>query len=137
MKLDMDLFRDILLFLETQNYYIENNSEICAAPVPISLINENFSQNSKAEIYYVLNNLEQAGFINVSKSYADGVPYHYFVNFITFSGHEFLSSIKDNNRWKGIKKALPLVRNYSIDAISAITKGMTAAAIDAYIRKNF
>lgn len=58
------------------------------------------------------------------------------VKYLTFAGHEFLASVRDDSRWKRLKKALPSIRNYSLDAIKALSEGMTSAAINAYLLKN-
>lgn len=54
---------------------------------------------------------------------------------LSVSGHDLLSKIRDENRWSGVKKALPTIRNYSLDAINALSQGMTSAAISAYLEK--
>ena len=55
---------------------------------------------------------------------------------LTVAGHDLIAKIRDNGRWSGIKKALPAIRNYSLDAINALSQGMTSAAITAYLSKN-
>lgn len=137
MKLDMDLFRNILLFLEDQPYYQEDSQEnIEPIPVTIEKIYENFPKQNKEDIYYTLKNLEQAQFINASSRFSGDVLYTYDINYITFLGHEFIAAIKNDNRWSGIKKALPVIKNFSLEAIQALSQGMTSAAINAYFQTN-
>lgn len=52
---------------------------------------------------------------------------------VTYKSHEFLSKVRDDNRWRGIKKALSSVRDYSIDAINAVANGFASAAISSYL----
>ncbi|MBC3938549.1 hypothetical protein D4A47_06415 [Anaerotruncus massiliensis (ex Liu et al. 2021)] len=53
---------------------------------------------------------------------------------MTLSGHEFLESIRDDDRWKRIKSGLSAIRNFSLSAISSIAEGVTSAAITAYLK---
>ena len=133
MKLHIDLFRGILLYLEEQNYYItRDDGDVEGEPVWFGNIVQAFPSYSPAEIYYALKNLEQAGLINLTSCRADNAVSRCYVNFITFQGHEFLSSIKNEERWSGIKKIIPSVRDFSLEAVKAIAEGMTACAISAY-----
>lgn len=132
MKLNNDCIRDTMLYLENCNYYVVNNDNDVE---PKSILLENIYQNlniySKSEIYYTLINLEQAGFINLNKTRSNNAL-NCSVNFITFSGHEFLNSIKDANNWSKIQSCLNSFRNYSLAAIQAVAEGITAAAIQKY-----
>ena len=67
MKLHIDLFRRILLYLEDQNYYItRDDGDVEGEPVWFGNIVQAFPSYSPAEIYYALKNLEQAGLINLN-----------------------------------------------------------------------
>lgn len=137
MKLDMDLFRDILLFLEDKKYYIENtDGKILNVPVNIEDIYQQFPNYPKANIFYTLKNMNEAGYINATIVHLDDSLYVCVVNYITFNGHNFLNSVKSEERWSGIKKALPHIRDFSLEAIKSISQGMTTAAINAYLQKN-
>lgn len=137
MVLDNDLLRNVLLFLEERDYYIENSDgDVETNPVWFEQMAEHFSYCGRARLFYTLKNLEQAGYISLSTHFASNVVDGCCINYITFHGHEFLASIKDKDRWKGIKKALPAIKNYSIEAINAVAQGMTAAAISSYCQTN-
>ena len=137
MKLNTDLFRNVLLFLEAQSYYVSNcDGEIESMPVWFGKISEHFPNNDQAEVFYALKNLEQAGYINLTSCAADNADSRCYVNCITFRGHEFIASVRNDDRWSGIKKALPAIRDYSIQAINAVAQGMTSAAITAYLQRN-
>lgn len=137
MTLNADLFREILLFLEGEEYLVQNDEgTIESDPVWFGKIAEHFPEEKRVDLFYTLKNLEQAGYVNLSLPNWDGASQDCYVNFITFQGHEFLSSVKNEERWHGIKKALPAIRNYSLDAINAISQGLTSAAISAYLQKN-
>lgn len=86
-------------------------------------------------IFYTLYNLEQAGYIKAQISWSNGTVYRCVVNYMTYTGHEFLNGIRDPKHWAVIKSGINAVRNYSLDAINAIAGGITSAAISAYIEK--
>lgn len=135
MILDMNTFRDILLFLESEEYYIcDKHDNVSKVPVCLDVVCRQFPNLNRQEVFYALSNLSQAGFIEMSIQESDCLIC--MVEYITFSGHEFISSVKNDLRWDGIKKALPAIKNYSLEAISAISQGMTSAAISSYLSKN-
>ena len=111
MRLNNDCLRDILLYLESCDYYILNeNNDVESNGVWFEKICKENAQYSKPEIYYSLSNLEQAGFINMSKSsFSNSLDC--CVNFITFQGHEFLNQIKDDKNWSRIQHGLNALRN--------------------------
>lgn len=134
MKLDMDLLRQIMLFLETQDYFIENpDGSIENEPVWFETLCEHFSDTGKQQIFYSLQNLHQAEYIILQASWADDTMQNCCVSTITFKGHEFIASVCDDKNWKRIKKGLLAVRNYSLSAINAIAEGVTSAAISAFL----
>lgn len=87
----------------------------------------------REDVFYALFCLEQAGYIDSSIQHANNVIGEREINYMTFSGHEFLESIRDDMRWSVVKKGLSAVRNYSLSAISSIAEGVTSAAISSYL----
>lgn len=135
MKLDMNCVRDILLFLESVPYFITDESgDVEACGCWFNSICENLPDYPKETLYYSLSKLEEGGYIDMSTLWAGDCLNECCVNFITLSGHEFLESIRDNDRWKKIKSGMAVVRNYSLSAISAIAEGVTSAAISSYLK---
>lgn len=133
MKLNNEYIRDILLYLEKCDYYVVNNdNDVITNPIWFETICNHFDTYKKHELYYALSNLEQAGYINLSKS-SSGNTITCAVNFITFEGHEFLNSIKDEHNWSKIQSGLNVLRNYSLAAIQSVATGVTDAAIQSYL----
>lgn len=133
MKLNNEYIRDILLFLEDCDYYtVNNDNDVVPNPVWFNTICIHFNKHPKHELYYALSNLAQAGFISLSQTHS-GNAINCAVNFITFEGHEFLNSIRDDHNWGKIKYGLNALRNYSLAAIQSIAAGVTDAAIQSYI----
>ena len=137
MKLNHDCMRDCLLYLESvNNIHISidmDELDISLAPIFIETMFDDMTSWTNHDILYALFNLEQGVFINASKQDSDNGNNIFCVNYITLQGHELLDSIRDDDRWKGIKKGLDAIRNYSLSAINAIADGMMTGAISAYL----
>ena len=135
MKLNHDCIRDVLLYLEDQDYYVASAVHIVDYnPVDIRQIAEALSSYSLQDIYYTLSNLAQAGYIDaIADGPHCGVSY-YQVKQITFKGHEFLAHIKDAERWSAVKKVLGAVKDYSLATVGAIAQGATSALVETYIK---
>lgn len=135
MKLDMNCVREILLFLELEPYFVTNEfGDIEASGCWLHSICEHLPDYSTENIYYSLSKLEEGKYIDMSTQWAGNCLNECCVNFITLSGHEFLESIRDNERWAKIKSGLSAVRNYSLSAISSIAEGVTSAAIGSFLK---
>lgn len=85
MKRDMDLVRAILLRVE------EMGDPGMDIPALFPLIENHSSQ----EIYYHIQLLQQAGFLNAD--------FPLQITGITWTGHEFIEAAKDNGRWEKAK----------------------------------
>lgn len=118
-------------FSSTADDLIESN------PLQIEDLYDTLPKFTHEDIFYSLFNLEQAGYIDLDILWASGgIATSCSVNYMTFSGHEFLEKIRDSKHWSVIKKGLSAVRNYSLDTISSIASGVTSAAIAAYLENN-
>lgn len=136
MRLNQDCVRSVLLYLE-EALCIESGDadEPELLPLPFCSISAALCNFASEDVFYTLFNLEQAGFLHGSfldPSLTAGTRYVFYV---TYSGHQFLDSIRDEKRWRWLKSALNGVRDYSLDAVSALAKGVTAAAISEILSK--
>jgi Hypothetical protein (DUF2513). len=133
MKLNHDCIRSVLLYLESESKVeVGDNGRIRWSEVPIQEFYKALPEYSKEDIYYSLFNIDEAGYINSSCNHAGGSVTMYCVNRITFQGHEFLETIRDDKRWNKVKSILSSVKDYSLSAISAIAEGITTAAIHSH-----
>lgn len=136
MKLDHECVRDVLLAIEKlQVFFVNDAKEIEKNSLVPNDLYQELPQYTKEDIFYSAYNLDQAGFISMSIRWIDSAAVYWVINYMTYTGHEFLNSIRDESRWNGIKKALPAIRNYSLEAISAVASGMTSAAISAFLSR--
>ena len=137
MKLNSDCIRDVLLALEKSlTYRTDEEGRLEKSTVSLHELDCILIRYTKEEIFYTLSNLEQAGYIQMTVNWAGNSIYRCFVSCITFQGHEFLEKIRSDQSWNKVKAGAAAIRNYSLDAISAIANGVTSAAITAYFEKS-
>lgn len=113
MKRDMDLVRALLLFLEER----EEASAVEAARIAIPGATER-------EVQYHLNLMFQAGLINgepVRSTSSDRLIY--VIPFdLTWSGHEFLETVRDPEVWRQAKSAAAKAGTAGIDFIWGLAR---------------
>lgn len=135
MKLDADCVRDVLISIEVlQHVFVNDDGYVEKEALWAENLYDALPEYDRAVVFYALYNLDQAGYISLSVKWINGCVDECAINHITYAGHELTAKIRDKERWHGIKKALPVIRNYSIDAIGAVSEGMTSAAITALIQ---
>lgn len=135
MELKLDCIRSVMLEIEKkQKYYLDDLDNVTKDCLSLTSLCESLPKFSKEDIYYSLFNLDQAGYINLSTQWAGGSIYMCHVNYMTYSGHEFLNEIRDSKRWEIVKKGLSAAKNFSLDMVTALSKGMTKAFIEEYVR---
>ena len=101
-----------------------------------SLSHEELEQvlpNYKTEdIIYTVVKLKEAGFLDVKVTRASGnILVDVRINDITFTGHEFLNDIRDDNNWKKVKEIAKSVGAFSINMIAQIAVGVIQTNISA------
>ena len=137
MKLNADCIRYVLIELEKSlTYRTDEEGRLEKNTVSLHDLDCILIRYTKEDIFYTLSNLNQAGYINMTVKGAGNSIYLCFVNCITFQGHEFLEKIRSDQSWSKVKAGAEAIRNYSLDAISAIANGVASAAITAYFEKS-
>jgi len=101
MKRDMDLVRDILLRVEGGQRSFEVLSHDTAKMLHAT-VNEPLSQEQADKLERHLELLEQAGLIEIEFKSMGG---EFYVKGLTWSGYDFLGSIKDKEVWEQTKAA--------------------------------
>ncbi|MGF1645072.1 MAG: DUF2513 domain-containing protein [Thiotrichales bacterium] len=122
MKRDWDIVREILTRMEE-----------CSTPGD-TLSLSSFGAERAAEISYHAELLLEAGLVDgqMSKTISRG-PHDFFLRRVTWSGHEFLDSIRSDSVWertkrvfasKGIEMTVDLVKSVATEVASAALKGV-------------
>ena len=138
MKLNPDCVRDVLLSVEKLHQVVrDEDGTVKEAPTNLASVCSDLPKYDKEDVYYTLKILSNGGLIEMdAKKASAGNVYFCRINGLTFRGHEFIQQIRDDNCWAKVKKGLDAVRNYSLDAMSAVAKGITSASIEAFVAAN-
>lgn len=139
MKLNPDCIRDLMLFFEEKTYVMIKNDGrsdfanfhvLCPALVQkLSPINK----YSIEEVLYHTIQLSESGYIVTDFTFDPKREDAYFqlarIYYVTPKGHEFIASIKEDQRWEKTLKILKPLGVVSLSIIEAIASGITSAAI--------
>ena len=125
MVLNPDCVRDVLLAVESADL---------GEHISPRTLHDSLSQYSEGEIEYTCLLLSDGGFMNITTVQLPGQEILSVKSIarLTYQGHEFISKLRDPERWPKLQKAVTIIRDYSLSAISAIAEGATSAAINAY-----
>jgi len=112
MNRDMDLARELLLFIESQPK--------CDGSHWVQFEPEHFAVLGKSagEIRYHLSLLIEAGFIR-GQHFGSGLP---LVSKLTWQGHEFLDNIRDQDIWTKVKKRIEGLPSVALSVVVEIAK---------------
>ena len=109
MKLNKELIREILL-------------EVEATEDPLSLKTLNLPDHTDEEISYHICLLAEAGFL-MAHDLTTLNGYNWCATRLTYEGHEFLDTIRDNKIWRKTKEIAKTAGISSINALFEIGKG--------------
>ena len=126
MKLDLDCVREVLLEVEKLPFDDELRIEELYKALP---------KYDQDVVHYNVLKMIETDLLDGTCIERDDwrLPHVFFIYDITFTWHQLLAKVRDENRWGTVKKGLAAVRDYSLSAIGAIAEGVTSAAINAYI----
>ena len=116
MKLITDCVRDTLLFLE-QNLDGKH-------PISVQTISDSLTKYSYEDIHYTCLKLDEASLIKTTK-WIIGIR---IIEDITYDGHQFLNTIRNNNTWNKIKSFLSKTTVITIPIMQEIA---TKIALDS------
>lgn len=108
MKLNQDCVRDVMLYIEDKAVFGDflYLDEFLSA--------DELSKYDENTIKYTLAKLDETDYLNSSIQWTNGDIYTFNTGMITWNGHKFLDTIRDNQVWSKTK---------------SITKGFTSVSI--------
>lgn len=138
MKLNYDCVRDVMLAIESMDYVVEDEDgyisyEEIEFNDLVNRINGRKERYSRVEIFYTLQNLKQAGYLDVSDQWADGHAECFSINYITYSGHRFIDTIRDNKVWSHTKGILSTFASVSVTMVENIASQVITNLVNQYI----
>lgn len=131
MKINLDCLRAVMLEIEkSASIFVNDRYESGFISLSFPAISAALPKYTKEEIVYSLILLDDADFIVLMQGNANNRIVEISVLRMTYQGHEFLNKIQDEKHWGIVKGILASVRDYSLDAITAVSTGVSAAAIE-------
>ncbi len=115
MKMDVDLFRGILLRAE----------EKCMGNIPVKFSQADFPEYAHEQIIEHVHLLHEAGYVEKTNR---ATRFDCYIMRVTFKGHEFISNIRDENLWGQTKQAARKAGSMSLDVIKSIAVNVAVAA---------
>lgn len=116
MKLRPECMRDILLYLEE---HLTITSELEISEIDIFELMESLDYPS-GEIANTLLALDEAGFIDSDCCYASNCIDDLIISRITYSGYQFLETIRPETVWHKIQSALTTIGSASLPIIQEL-----------------
>ena len=127
MKLNPDCIRDVLLYLEENLKVIENHK---FTEISLTQLQDALQQYAKEDIFYSVYNLHQIHFIEGKISDVSNMKMFYCeINNITWSGHQFLNTIRPTTVWEATKTGASKLGIMSMHALSTIAMKVSEAVI--------
>lgn len=112
MKRDMDLIRELLLEIEENQTASDFSYEINA--------NLNFDANT---VYQHLKLLRDGGMIDGEDSLSQDRSSKIIVLGITWSGHDFIDSVRDPEIWRRTKEGALAAGGFTVELLTELAKG--------------
>lgn len=129
MELNNDCVRDVLLSCEELLKMDEEGYMNSLSHEELEQVLPNYKTE---DIIYTVVKLKEAGFLDVKVTRASGnILVDVRINDITFTGHEFLNDIRDDDNWKKVKDIAKSVGAFSINMIAQIAVGVIQTNISA------
>ena len=126
MKLNHDCVRDILLAVEAAPFKEIDMPQLQSA----------LPQYSEDDLTYTCLKLDEAGFL-IAVFYqfmGDLHPRLQRIKSMTFNGHEFLDTIRDDTNWGKVKNTAKAAGVFSVKALVQIAQGIAQAAITSALQ---
>ncbi len=123
MKLNHDCVRDLLLYIE-ENLRYDDELEINKLQL---------KTYSLEELLYTTEKLVQADYLTYYPIEVDDNYSILLVDSITYKGHQFIDTVRDNQVWDKTKKVLAFLKSVSIE----ITSETASKVINHLIDRNF
>ena len=129
MKLNPDCVRDVLLAVESSSF---------GERMTLDGLNAKLPQYSTEDLWYTCLKLEEGGYLQLLTMNALRMPMPMIkeIKSMTYFGHEFLDSIREENNWGKVKTVAQKAGAFSLTALGEIAKEGTKTAITAALQSS-
>lgn len=110
MKLNKDCIRDLLLYLEENLNYKDK----------VTINTLKLKNYTKDELMYTADRLIEANYINAKICWNSMTSYLIVVNSLTYIGHQFLDTIRDDGIWKETKSKASKIASISLPILQEL-----------------
>lgn len=132
MKIDLNCVRDTLLYLEE---WLILTDELKYKSLSLEEIHQggDLLKYPLPQLAYTLTKMEEAGFILAQIGYSSGTIYTLEVISLTYSGHQFLDTIRPESTWNKIHNICDKTGLKSVSAIMDIANILFPETIKSFI----
>ncbi|OTN87558.1 hypothetical protein A5819_000004 [Enterococcus sp. 7E2_DIV0204] len=130
MKLNHDCIRDLMLSVE-ENLKID---EVLESSDLESFAF--FSKYSEEDIVYTILKLSEAHYLKVETQYGDDTLQTLLITDVTWSGHQFLDTIRDNKVWKNTKSIVSKFSSVSVTLLKEVASTVLLEMIHKQINQS-
>lgn len=104
----------------------------------VKTLHERLPEYTQEDLNYTCLKLHEAGFINLQCVPVLGstMPSIVSIGDLSYHGHEFLNSVRDNKNWSQIKDVAKKAGIFSIKGISQIAESVAVSAITAALQQH-
>lgn len=114
MKLNHDCIRDFLLYFEANTHL---NEDMSYEDINHFEIKTSYSSD---DIIYTIQKLNEANYLKAKFYYASDSVYNLSVSSITWEGHKFLDTIRDDKVWKNTKSVISKFSSVSVTIVEKV-----------------
>lgn len=129
MKLDHDCIRDVLLAVESCEF---------GERINLNTLGEKLPEYQEEQLWYTCLKLGEGGYLEIKTVIMRMAPMPGIkqISGLTFQGHEFLDSIRENKNWDKAKKIAQKAGVFSVKALGEIAQNVAAAAVIAALQSH-
>jgi hypothetical protein len=126
MKRDMDLIRELLLKLEA----IEVSPGEINEEIPLEVVA--VSGFTDKQLAHHLRMLADGGFIDTGTKEMPVSTWTFRFRKITWKGHDFLDSVRDQKIWEKTKKGAEATGGFTVDLLKDLARGFVKKQIEEH-----
>lgn len=126
MKLNYDCIRDLLLTIEEK----ADDSSFDSSEIEEFATEYGYELNV---VIYHIQRLKEAEFIEATISYGSNEIYNYYIDYITWDGHQFIDAIRPKTVWETTTKVSKELGVSTISSLSQIASNVVSQIISKYL----
>lgn len=129
MVLDADCVRDVLLAVESCEF---------GERITLNTLRKKIPNYGEEQLWYTCLKLEEGGYLDLTTITMMRMPMPGIkqINGLTYQGHEFLNSIRENKNWTKTKDIAKKAGAFSLKMLGEIAQNVASAAVTAALQSH-